>query len=433
MGGALPRPGATATRPVTRPFQAAPATASPTPEPVRVRFGFWQTDLAGDVLTALANAFGQLHPRVVVEPIRQPYATHLARLGAGAASGSGFDVALDSGPFLLAHSAGRILLDLGPLATSDHLDPDRYWADSSTRKIDGSQPALPLWVDADLLYYNRDRFAARQVAAPTDAWTWNDLLSAARALSEGKPGQMTRWGLLLVDDVPGGWGSFVTSNGGAFVDPATRKTALSSSSASEALRFVRDAIIEHHVAPRPSEQDVITRAGRRNPFLDETVAMLPGGSWLMGTILKSATFGWGVTRVPRAPRTGASAPTYAAQPVVIPRATAYPTEAWTFLRGLLEPAAQGAIAREKARLPALKEAAADASVGYATAPPSGIGPVVASLANARELQFLPGWPAWRSAVVAALDPGFDGRADFAEALQNAVTEGDRALASNGPG
>lgn len=397
---------------------------------MRVRFGFWQTDLAGDVLTALANAFGQLHPGVVVEPVRQPYATHLARLLAGAASGASVDVALDSGPYLPAHQAGRVLLDLSPLAASDRLDLGRYWTDPSTRKIDGAQPALPLWVDADLLYYNRDRFAASKVAVPTDAWTWTDLLSAARGLSEGKPGQMTRWGLLLVDDVQGGWGSFVTSNGGSFVDLSARRTSLSGPAATEALRFVRDAIIEDHVAPRPSEQDAITQAGERNPFLDQTVAMLPGGSWLMGTILKSARFGWNVARIPRAPRTGASAPTYAVQPVVIPRATAYPTEAWAFLRSLLEPAAQGAIAREKARLPALQETAADASAGYATPPPSGIGNVVASLASARDLQFLPGWPAWRSAVVAALEPAFDGRADFADALRTAVAEGDAALANN---
>jgi multiple sugar transport system substrate-binding protein len=373
-----------------------------------------------------AGPFAPPHPRIVVEPVRRPYADHLASLAA--AGGDAPDVALDSGPYLDSHRTSRLLLDLSPLAASARLDLGRYWTDSSFRPSDGALAAFPLWVDADVLYYNRDLFAAAKLAEPTDAWTWDEFLATAERLSEGKPGQMTRWGALLVNDIQGGWGSFVASNGGDFLDVAARKTALGGNVASVALRFVRDAIVAHHAAPGPSEQNAVTGAGRSDPFLDGTVAMFPGGSWLMGSVLAGARFSWDVAPLPRAPRTGRASPTFAAQPIVISGATPHPDEAWAFLGYLIGLGAQRAIAKGKARLPALKEVASDPASGYAIPPPARVAVVAASLSSAHDLQFLPGWGAWRSAVVAALEPAFDERADFDSALEQAIADGDAALA-----
>lgn len=402
-------------------------TPSPTPEPTRLRFGFWQSDAIGSILATLASDYGRANPRVVVETVRQPYARHLETLAVGGSSGNGLDVALDSGEVLETHRAAGRLLDLAPLARRDQVDLARYWTDPSTRLNNSALSALPLWIDADVVFYNRDLFAAAKLAEPGDAWTWTDYLAAAERLSDGKPGQMTRWGALVVNDVSGGWGSFVASNGGDFLDPATRKTALGSPAASAALRFVRDAIVAHHAAPRPSEQSALTGVGQTDPFLNGAVAMLFGGSWLMGGLVRSATFHWDVAPLPRAPTTNRSAPTFAAQPAVIARTTRAPDEAWAFLRSLIGPDAQRAIARAKARLPSLKDVASDATSGYAVPPPVRVVVVPTSLASAHDLQFLPGWSAWRSAVVAALEPAFDARADFDAALQQAIADGNMAL------
>src|SRR5205807_9209388 len=108
---------------------------------------------------------------------------------------------------------------------------------------------------------------------------------------------------LLVNDLIGGWGSIVASNGGTWLD-ATAHRATFDAPAVEALQWIADAIHVHHVAPDPLEQQQLTRAGERDPFLAGDVALLPTGTWEIPAALAQATFRWDVLPLPRAPRTG---------------------------------------------------------------------------------------------------------------------------------
>jgi multiple sugar transport system substrate-binding protein len=408
------------------PRPAAP-TPTPTPEPIVIRFAVWSDPTLDPSLSAIRDRFARGDPRIVVETVTTPFATHFARLAKGFVAGNAADVFVDSGLFFDDQVKAGVLLDLTDRIDAARLDLALYWTEPSSQPVAGRRLALPLWAATDVLYYNRDHFASAKLPEPSASWTWTSLLDAASKLTVGKPGETTRWGVYFVNDVQGGWGSFVASNGGSWLDPVARKTTLGEAGSAEALRFVADAILVHHVAPRPTEQQALTRVGQVDPFLAGRVSLFPSGTWEMPPLLAGAKFGWDVASLPKSPGAGQSTSVGSVQPGAIARVSPHPDEAWQFLTFLTGPDAQRLLARGKARIPALKSVAADPA-GYAAPPPTNASIVPKVMDGFRDLAFVPNWQAWRAAVLADLDPAFDGQVALADALAKATSDGDAALA-----
>ncbi len=410
----------------------APSAPTPTPAPTVLRFAHWETGITGRTLATIADHFTHAVPRTVVELVVSPFRLHFDRLRQGFATGTAPDVFLGSGLYQSEMIDQHALLDLAGRLKTEHLSLDGYWTDPSSRGQDEARYGLPIWITTEILYYNRRHFAEQKIPEPPESWTWSDLLATARALTRGKPGEVERWGILLTNDLQGGWGSFVASNGGDWLDQAGRKTTLDDPSVLEALQWFADAILVHHVAPRPIEQQRISHAGQVDPFLAGAVSLFPSGTWEMPGVVGQATFEWDVRRLPSAPRTGQSAALSSVQPVSGSRASPNPDLSWQFLRFLIEREAQTLLAAGKVRMPSLKAVAGDQVSGYATAPPTHADAPAKSMDTARDLRFVPGWQAFRSAVVWALEPAFDGRIPLTEAVQKAIAAGNAALSSARP-
>lgn len=402
------------------------AAATPTPVPIELRFAHWEVGAAGAVLAAAVSQFQQSTPGARVHEDVSPFGTHFERLEAASASGTSPDVFVDSGAYYYDHLASGLPLDLAPLATVGGFDAARFWTDPVTQSASGQLRAVPLWCVAELVFVNLGALARKGVSLPTAAWSWDDLLALATKLTEGKAGEVRQWGTLFVNELPGGWGSFVASNGGSWIELPARKTSIDSA-AVEALQWLVDAIHVHHVAPDPMEQQRLTRAGQIDPFVNGDIPLLLNGTWEMPDALTGARFQWDVLPLPRAPRTGMSVSLAATQPGCVAKQSAHPAEAWQFLRFLLRPEVQTAWSTGKVRLPSLRSVAADPTTGYASVPPGHSSFAAGALTSARDYQFTTRWQQFRAAVVGALAPAFVGRVLLADAVAQATSDGDTAL------
>jgi multiple sugar transport system substrate-binding protein len=398
------------------------ATPTPTPEPVVIRFAHWETGAARDVLQSIASVAEQSSSRIVVDVVTLPFSTHFERLQTSLATGEAPDVFVSSGAYFVRHATDSRLLDLSSRAQADAVTLDQYWTDPVTRPWGGQLLSVPLWTSAEVVYLNLDQL--RQVGAPLppESWTWDDLLALAKRLTIGKPGEIVRWGLLVVNDLVGGWGGFATSNGGTWLDPVARKTTLDSATV-EALRWLRDAMLVQHVAPRPIEQQSLTRGGTVDPFLNGAVALFSTGTWELAAALAQAHFQWALARLPRAPRTGLSASPQSVQPGCAFRGTRHPDESWQLLRLLTSDDAQRRWNIGKLRIPSLKSLASE----FGTPPPANAGAAVTALSNATDLRFTINWQVFRSAILQALEPAFDGTTELDVAIAAATRAGDAAL------
>jgi multiple sugar transport system substrate-binding protein len=124
---------------------------------------------------------------------------------------------------------------LGQFAARGVLEPMQERLDHSTvlsehdfydlaldafRDPDDDLVCLPQNVSSLVVYFNRDLFEAAGVAVPTTGWTWEQMTSAARALTEGE-----RYGLGVEASIIR-LAPFVWSNGGEIVDDDVRPTRL---------------------------------------------------------------------------------------------------------------------------------------------------------------------------------------------------------------
>jgi multiple sugar transport system substrate-binding protein len=401
------------------------ATATPTPVPVVLRFGHWETGPAGRALADISEWFSRGTPGARVRPEVASFGRHFQSLQQSLASGAPPDVFVTSGAFFDDQRKSSVLADVGKRVTSDAVNLQRYWSEPIVRPTDGHLYALPLWGAVDLVLLNLDSLDAAAVAPPGEGWTWNDLLNAARKATLGKPGEVSRWGTMIVNEIQGGWGSFVVTNGGRWLDPGG-KTSFDQA-ATRALRWVADLILIHHVAPTPTDQQLLTRGGTLDPFIGGNVAILPTGSWEIPSALNRARFRWDVIAVPRATESTPGISIGSVQPGSLAQSGKHLDLAWQFLKYLLGHDPQEHLAAGKVRLPALRDVAQDSSTGYATPPPIHAMTVISAMSTARDLQFTANWQAWRAGVISALDRSFDGRASLDEGVATAVLAGNAAL------
>lgn len=252
-----------------------------------------------EVEQAAIDAFEAANPGVTIEASAMPPKDYWPRLSALAASGDLPDVFMMSSGFVKEWAAAGNLADLSGVVTDEEL-ANYYEGAASVGVIDGERVAFPQnWV-APVLYYNIDMFEAAGVPLPSADWTWDDFLSAAKALTidEDNDGDVDTWGMYL-------YGRYahiepwVFRNGGRYLN--ADETALElNQEAINALQFLTDLVNVEGVAPQPQEMEGV----RQQDIMPlGMAAMWVDGSWNIANArsIIGDDFRWGIAQVPVGP------------------------------------------------------------------------------------------------------------------------------------
>jgi multiple sugar transport system substrate-binding protein len=277
------------------PACGATVPPTPTPTPVEISFSYSDQALTGYYENA-KKQFEAANPRFSVKLIASsPYAFF-------GSSGVDLDVAEINQVFLGMLAKAGSVRQLDPILQGpDGLDLSEF----SPGTVDacrwhGQLYALPVGVDPQLLYYNKDLFDAANVPYPTNDWTWDDMLQAAQRISV--PGaKPPLYGFVS----EGGFRSFdfldlVYQGGGSIMDsPVDPKSATLSSDASvAAIQWYVDLALSAKVMPNP--QDLRGDGGLQTMVVSRRAAMWFGAlsernglSWAVPW-----KFNWGAVRQP---------------------------------------------------------------------------------------------------------------------------------------
>jgi ABC-type glycerol-3-phosphate transport system substrate-binding protein len=161
--------------------------------------------------------------------------------------------------------------------------------------------------------------------------------------------------------------SFITQNGGAFVDATGTRSMIAEPEAVEALQFMVDLVQKYGVSPAASELPPGV-----NPFMTNRVAMVVGYSFSVQPTLE-APFRWGIAMWPQNKQRGNA---YWTQGVGLYARGKNQAAAWEFAKYLMSTEAQTIMARERGATPCLKSVAQ--SSAYTAAPPAGMDVFVRS-------------------------------------------------------
>ena len=246
---------------------------------------------------ALVSSFQETNPNVTVNVIEQPpeFETQvMVDLAAGTApdvwrAGQAMLPELIQGSYILD---ARQCTDLIPEFTMDRFIPS-ILAIHQPEGADGPVYGVPNGFTPMVFYYNPESFERAGVELPTSDWTVEQFLDTVQRLTldangnnaqspDFDPTTIEQYGVrvrkfFVLENLPWVWtfGGSIISDDGTTVDGY-----LNSPETIEAITFLRDLVLEMHVAPEPGALDQMTQE-RAFPavFLDGGVAMFPRGQW----------------------------------------------------------------------------------------------------------------------------------------------------------
>lgn len=411
---------------------------------VTIRVGSWES---GDALIPWNNAieaFEAAHPNIDVqlEAVPQEYGTKLLT-----------DFASGNAPDVFMTGDGDVA-KFQALGAVENLDPFIDGASGFDRSIifpgvdtfgdvAGSTYYLTKDFSPLVLYYNADQFAEAGIDTPTADWTWDDLMSAAQALTiDGNGNNATspdfdasnvqRWGIQL----PNSWGDvvwtrgilpFYFQNGASMIasDGSTMEGYLNSVAGVQAFEWYA-SFFTQHVAP--AKVDVDSFAGV-DMFANGLVSMLYTGVWPLSGYVSgdsALTFNFGTSGLPEGPAGHGNALCWSG--FAMYSGSEHKDEAWEFLKFI----ATGDGSREFASngLPPVQSIAEE--IGLIDDP--YYGPVMADLANVQPLPEAAS-PFWAECGNAAFVEQFTNAfaagitADSVQAASDAaVVQGDTCIA-----
>jgi multiple sugar transport system substrate-binding protein len=212
------------------------------------------------------------------------------------ASGSGPDIFILAPSLSLRYYNGGVLLDLTPYI-EEKARADFFADVMTTRIFDNRIYGLPMEVEPMAMFYSVEAFAEIGLTAKDVPKTWDELLTIAKKLTNGK-----RFGVLF-QTAPGAyqnftWYPFMWQGGGDFLTK-DGKSAFNSQGTIQALKFWQDSI-NMGVAPRQclggGASDAVANLAAGY------CAMQNVGIWAISQLRESAPdFKFGVFRLPTPP------------------------------------------------------------------------------------------------------------------------------------
>lgn len=303
------------------PFLSLPHSRADADGRVVLRYMTYETGKQQqDLVNEIVRRFEAAHPDIKVEVEFNSDARK--KLYVDLASGTAPDVFYAVSDDIPRMAARDVILDQTPLVERDGIDFKGYFTKTvDGLKWDGRLYAFPIHYSTDVLFYNRDLFDAAGIAYPSDDWTWDDYIAAARQLTKrGPDGRVEVFGTALPDPTVA-----IASGGGSEFNADYTRSTIASPESARALRNLLDLRDRYHVAPTPQQ---LQDSSPTQLFDTGRVAMMPGRTYMViGFNERIKNFKYDVALMPPMERRAAR---LAVGGTCIAASTRHPEEAWKF-------------------------------------------------------------------------------------------------------
>ncbi len=319
--------------------------------PVKLKMVVW--DVATTTyLQPMVDAYVAKHPGVSVEFINIPandYGTKLAIMLAG---GDTSDlISVKDIPMYASMVAKNQIESLTPMIAKDKFDLTQYSGVTDQITVDKSLYALPFRSDIWVLYYNKDIFDRAKVAYPTNDMTWDQYAALARKLASGQ-GVDRVYGSHYhiwrstkeLPSVQDGKNSIITTDY-SFMKPYYQLV----------LDMQKDKTIMDFASLK------VGNLHYSGVCYNEQIAMLPMGSWFIGTLISKVKDGtakmkWGIVKYPHPAGVPAGTTAGTITSLAINSKSANKAAAWDFLKFFSGPEGAAVLAK-LGSLPAIRDPA----------------------------------------------------------------------------
>lgn len=317
-------------------------------EKIKITASVWDSE-ATPQFKAVSERFMELNPNIEIELIdtqADEYNNKLTVMLSGGDSDPDVIFVKDAESQTTMKNKNQ-LLALDAFVEKDGLDLSVYKGTAEQLMLDGSYYSLPFRQDWYVLYYNKDIFDQAGIDYPADDMTWDQYEELARKVTNGEGGNKvfgshnhTWMGLVSNWAVQDGKNTLMSEDY-SFLKPYYE----------QALRMQDDGIIQSYANLKTGSIHYVS------VFEQQQCAMLPMGSWFLGTLVQDQKdgkfdFNWGITRIPHPAGLKAGSTVGSVTPVAINAKTDQPEAAWQFVK--FASGEEGAVAlAEKGIFPAI--------------------------------------------------------------------------------
>lgn len=390
-----------------------------------VTFMMWGAPEELAVWQAVVDDFHSANPSITVKVDVSDWDSYWTKLNTLIAGGTPPDVFAMDAPLFLDWQSRGALLNLQPYIDKTPGFLDGFYPQTLTayKTADGYY-GLPRDFQSIVLFYNKDMFDAANLAYPTADWTYDDLLTAAKALTldkdgDGKTDQFGLW--TDTWDMELFWSEAIWAYGGEIISEDHTRTLIGEGGARDAWAYI-DSLYKAGVMPSP------TTAGEYGDdlFQSKMSAMTTIGHWAVPGYVQ-AGLNFDVVPMPAGPSGKATSVNSAG--FVVSKASKNADAAFEFIKFALGEAGQKRLAELGFAIPVLKSVAE--SDAYLKQPGSLNQQVfLDSIAFARTKPVFKGYEEWAGVVGDGLTPVFDGDAELNTTLDEVVKAADEILSKN---
>jgi multiple sugar transport system substrate-binding protein len=379
----------------------ASPSGPPTPVAATVSWLHWTppTQPFGKPLAEAIDRLRERQPRLDVQQIVVPNAEVASKLQTLAAAGTPPDVSGIRPWDFVGHERLGLLRPLDQLASRDAKSWDRndIWPAALQRVIrNGKLSGLPLDLNVSVLLYNQELLSGSGAPVPTDAWTWDDLLNAAKRATRGD-GDAKQFGI----NAPGavfGWIPILWGAGGDLFAKDLKSSTIAQPPGVETLQWLADLRFRHQVAPTVQEQSAA--GGEAGLFNNGRIAYRFSDTAGVANARDMAKFRWDAAFLPTGRAGRLSLLRGASVGMVQPAKQA--DAAWLVMQALTDKDAQTGLARV-GFIPARKSAAGP----FQVSPPENIKKAMDMINFGRDFQYIERETDLEQAVAEEVRPLFD--------------------------
>lgn len=322
--------------------------------PHTLEWAFWGSDAHEATARQTIEKFRERYPGVtlVARRIEDPYAM---RLASAVASGKAPDVQwVDLAQYPVNVLLRQYLDVTVPLNKSKTIPPEAFYPRPlNVFHFRDRWSAVPVDLDADVMYVNRSLLERTGLAAPVDDdWTWDDYLRLCQGLAEASlphdaaPTTRPEWTIPL-------WAS-----GADILDDESqpRVSVIASPVAVQALQWTVDLGTRYGLVAQP--EFMAPYGGALGYFAAGKLAFWPAAAEMARAVADRVPADrWGVLPMPKGERRRATS--HCATGLAIWAGTPAPDAAWRAVEFLAGPVGAGAMARTGLVTPVLKDVAQD--------------------------------------------------------------------------
>jgi multiple sugar transport system substrate-binding protein len=328
------------------------------------------------------------NPGVKVDKIQAEGSAN-TKLATMIAGGNPPDVAWHGGAYPNWAATGALVpLDEYIAKDKDVKAADFYPTLWENGKFDGKVMAMPYMTQTYVVHYNKDALKSAGIAEPKEGWTWDDVVTAGKALTRG-----SQWGCRFDDRSR----NFLLYGGRS--TPDLSRITVNNPTNVAMIQTLRDLWERHGVAP-PAE----ARGGSiEQSFHDGRAAMIMLHSIQLRATRKITSFAWDVAPMPflqppggtRARKTGLELEYFA-----LTNGTKVPDHAWALTKSLTGAEMVGWSAQNGFGIPARKAVAESKAFIDPSQPPANVKVFVDAFGYAEPIF-------WRHAANSALGTAVD--------------------------